>query len=80
MFRQKNHPLALAILLATALYAGPTISQTTSIPQELIYYPEFVFFNGQVLTADNDADFTIAEAVAVRGNRIFKVGNDDEVL
>jgi predicted amidohydrolase YtcJ len=79
MFRQKIHLSTLAIVLATAFYAGPTNSQTTSIPQELIYYPEFVFFNGQVLTADRDADFTIAEAVAVRGNRIFKVGNDKEV-
>ncbi len=79
MFRQKHHFSALAMLLASALSSGPVYSQTTSVPQELIHYPDFVFFNGQVLTADSDADFTIAEAVAVRGNRIFKVGHDNEV-
>ena len=79
MFQQNNHFSALAMLLASALSSGAVYSQATSVPQELIHYPEFVFFNGQVLTADSDTDFTIAEAVAVRGNRIFKVGNDDEV-
>jgi len=79
MFRQKNHFLALAMLLAGALNSAAAYSQTTSIPHELIHYPEFIFFNGQVLTADDDVDFTIAEAVAVRGNRIFKVGTDNEV-
>ncbi|MEE8339459.1 MAG: amidohydrolase family protein [Xanthomonadales bacterium] len=79
MFRQNKHYSALAILVSSAFFSGPVYSQGTSVPQELIHYPEFVFFNGQVLTADSDTDFTIAEAVAVRGNRIFKVGNDDEV-
>ncbi|NIN35096.1 MAG: hypothetical protein GTO60_08435, partial [Gammaproteobacteria bacterium] len=45
----------------------------------MIHYPDFVFYNGQVLTADADRDFTIAEAVAVRGNRILAVGNDSEI-
>jgi predicted amidohydrolase YtcJ len=31
------------------------------------------------LTADNDDDFTIAEAVAVRGNRILAVGTSDRI-
>ena len=60
MFRQNKHYAALAILVSSAFFSGPVYSQATSVPQELIYYPEFVFFNGQVLTADNDADFTIA--------------------
>ena len=79
MFRRLNHFSALLMLLASALYSGLVSSQTTNIPQELIHYPDFVFFNGQVLTADSDVDFTITEAVAVRGNRIFKVGTDNEV-
>jgi predicted amidohydrolase YtcJ len=50
------------------------------VPAELIHYPEFVFYNGQVLTADSDQDnFTVAEAAAVRGNRIFKVGSSAEI-
>jgi predicted amidohydrolase YtcJ len=54
-------------------------AQSAGIPTELIHYPDFIFYNGQVLTADADEDFTIAAAVAVRGNRIFRVGSDDEI-
>jgi predicted amidohydrolase YtcJ len=50
-----------------------------NIPAELIHYPDFVFHNGQVLTADADQNFTIAEAVAVRGNRIFSVGTSQQI-
>jgi len=49
------------------------------LPSELIHYPEFVFVNGQVLTADADRDFTISEAVAVRGNRIFALGSSEKI-
>ncbi|MCZ6485015.1 MAG: amidohydrolase family protein [Acidobacteria bacterium] len=37
-----------------------------------------VLYNGKVLTVDSN--FSTAEAVAVRGNRIVAVGTDDEVL
>ena len=49
------------------------------LPPELIHYPEFVFLDGQVLTADADRDFTVTEAVAVRGNRIFAVGSNEKI-
>ncbi len=65
--------------LAVQLYATTVWSQTTDIPSELIHYPDFVFYNGQVLTADKDQDFTVAEAVAVRGNKIFKVGTSEQI-
>jgi predicted amidohydrolase YtcJ len=45
---------------------APTQEQTTT-----------VFTGGKVLTVD--ADFSEAEAIAVRGNRIFAVGSDAEV-
>lgn len=54
-------------------------AQTDTVPVELIHYPDIVFFNGQVLTADSDLDFTIAEAVAVRGNQIFAVGTSAHI-
>lgn len=44
-----------------------------------MHYPQFVFYNGKVLTADADEDFTVAEAVAVRGNRILAVGSDADI-
>lgn len=50
-----------------------------NIPEELLHYPDFIFYNGQVLTADADENFTVAQAVAVRGNRIFKVGTDSQI-
>jgi len=56
-----------------------TVQAQSDVPSELIHYPEFVFHNGQVLTADADKDFTVAEAVAVRGNRIFAVGTSAEI-
>ncbi len=71
--------LVSGMCLAVHLYASVLNAQTVNVPDELIHYPEFVFYNGQVLTADADKDFTIAEAVAVRGNRIFKVGSSAEI-
>jgi len=59
-------------------FHAPAFAQNT-VPDELVHYPEFVFYNGQVLTADADRDFTIAEAVAVRGNRIFAVGPSTQI-
>jgi predicted amidohydrolase YtcJ len=63
-------------LLFISITAG---AQTANVPAELIHYPEFIFFNGKVLTADADRDFTVADAVAVRGNRIFAVGTNQDV-
>lgn len=63
--------------LAVQLFTASAYAQ--NIPAELIHYPSFVFYNGQVLTADKDQNFTVAQAVAVRGNRIFKVGTSQEI-
>ena len=67
--------MAAGIVAACALLPA----RAQDIPDELVHYPDFVFYNGQVLTADADRDFTVAEAVAVRGNRIFKVGSDAQI-
>src|SRR5690606_31680302 len=84
--RSQNHRfysargLILPLLTVALLLSGPAQSQTTAdIPAELIHYPDYVFYNGQVLTADADQDFTIAEAVAIRGNRIFSVGASQQI-
>ncbi len=39
---------------------------------------DLIIHNGTVFAADDDG--TIAEAVAVRGNQIFRVGSDRDVL
>ena len=72
-------PLLATMTLATQLYSVSVSAQANNVPAELIHYPDFVFYNGQVLTADKDVDFTVAEAVAVRGNRVFKVGTTEEI-
>ncbi len=68
----------LSRVFIISLYCGSVFAQS-NVPSELVHYPEFVFYNGQVLTADADENFTIAQAVAVRGNRIFKVGDNSEI-
>lgn len=40
--------------------------------------PDLILHNGKVLTVDNN--FSIAQAVAITGNRISAVGSDQEVL
>ena len=55
-------------------------SQESAVPPELIRYADIVLYNGQVLTADADENFTIAQAVAVRGNRILAVGSADRIM
>lgn len=37
-----------------------------------------IFTGGEILTVDDD--FSIAEAIAVRGNRVLAVGTDDDIL
>ena len=48
------------------------------VPAELIRYPEMIFFNGTVLTVDDQ--FTVAEAVAVRDGKFLAVGKTDTIL
>jgi len=67
------------VCILTLLFSLTVYAQTSNVPAELIHYPDFVFYNGQVLTADADRDFTVAEAVAVRGNRIFAVGTSTQI-
>ena len=51
-----------------------------AVPSELIRYADVVFYNGQVLTADADKNFTVAEAVAVRDEKILAVGTSKRIL
>ncbi len=76
--KQGKNYLKLCFFACLFIVTKAGIAQD-QIPSELIHYPEFVFFNGQVLTADADRDFTIAQAVAVRGNRILAVGSNAQI-
>ena len=39
--------------------------------------PEHIFYNAKILTVD--ANFTIAEAIAIDGERILAVGTNDQI-
>jgi hypothetical protein len=63
--------------LAATTLAAHAAAQTAPVPAELVVYPDLVLLNGQVLTVD--AQFTVAEAVAVRDGRIFAVGSTADI-
>ena len=68
-------PCLLAIFL---LGMGLSWAQSAqNLPPEVLAYPDLVFYNGQVLTADDS--FTIAQAVAVRDEKFLAVGTNDRI-
>ncbi len=54
----------------------PVLAQ--DLPPEVIAYPDIVLSGGKVLIVDDR--FSVAEAVAIRGERILAVGDDDRIL
>ena len=60
---------ALALSLAVVDGQSPRLPQAPA--------PELVLFNGKVITVDRS--FSIHEAVAIIGDRIMAVGNDDQM-
>jgi len=77
MKQSRNFLLGLILALA---FAGSSRSME---PEDLVMYPEYVFYNGKIVTVDN-SDFTrnlgtIAQALAVRGGKVLAVGSTDEI-
>ncbi|NIN34430.1 MAG: hypothetical protein GTO60_04780, partial [Gammaproteobacteria bacterium] len=68
-----NFATLLSFVLAVSL-TGSSYAGTSP-------YAEIVILNGQVITADsNDPEqVTIAEAIAIQGNKIMEVGSNDEI-
>ncbi len=65
--------IVLMLLLAFA-FAGQVVAGTSP-------YAEVVIINGQVITADSDdpSQVTMAEAVAIQGDKILAVGTNAEI-
>ena len=63
--------VAIAAGVATALVCASILVSAQQSPADLILY------NGKIITVDNT--FSIAQAVAVRGDRIVEVGTDQEI-
>lgn len=68
------------LLPAAILFVKPAVGQQSlaEIPPEVLAYADIVLFNGKVLTVDNR--FTVAEAVAIRDEKILAVGATPRIL
>ena len=60
------------------LGVGMGWAQSPNLPPEVIAYADLVFYNGKILTADQD--FTVVEAVAVRDGKFLARGGNDKIL
>ncbi|MGH2569076.1 MAG: hypothetical protein ACRDGA_12125, partial [Bacteroidota bacterium] len=70
----------LRLALLGYAVASSTVAWSDNLPEEILAYADLVFYNGQVLTADADQAFTVAEAVAVRDEKILAVGTSQRML
>ena len=68
--------LLFAGLVLLSLPFAP-VAQPQDLPPEVLAYPETILFNGKILTVDEQ--FSTAEAVAIRGERILAVGSNDRI-
>jgi predicted amidohydrolase YtcJ len=72
-------PWAIGIFLV--FFSSVWVSQAQDLPPEVAHYADLVFYNGSVLTMDQDQPpFTVTEALAVRDGKILAVGDDDRIL
>ncbi len=74
--REKLYRLSGLTLLVTALVVPAWAQQ--NIDPRLLAYADMVFYNGKVLTADDE--FTIVEAVAIRDGKILARGETSDIL
>jgi predicted amidohydrolase YtcJ len=59
------------LVLLLFFIVSPTLAFTNTVP-------DLILFNGKIVTVD--ADFTIAQAIAIKDNRIQAVGTSSEIL
>ena len=57
---------------------GSLVYPQASLPPEVVHFADVVFYNGKVLTADDQ--FTIAQAVAIRDEKFLAVGESGRIL
>ena len=65
-------------LITLSLLTIPTILSFFSGCSSNTQTADLIVYNGKVIIVD--ADDTVAEAMAIRGEKILRVGSDDEIL
>jgi len=70
--------LCMVLALSPPGYSQSSPVSLVDLPPEILAYPEIVLFNGKILVVDED--FSTAEALAIRGENILSVGDDDRIL
>jgi len=70
--------LFMVLALSPPGYSQNSPASLEDLPSEVLAYPEIVLFNGKILVVDED--FSTAEALAIRGETILAVGDDDRIL
>jgi predicted amidohydrolase YtcJ len=69
---------ALSFLVLTVWLALINSVSAQDLPPEVLNYADMVFYNGNIVTADER--FTVAEAVAVRDGKILAVGKTQDLV
>ena len=81
-----NHK-SVGLLLLIWLCSISLLSLTVSgqnVPERVIWYPELMVYNGKIMTMSDTSYSTnlgrTAQAMAVRGDEILALGNNEEIL
>jgi len=79
--RKRNWMDSTVFWVGTCLWLSMALGWAqgpANLPAEVIAYADLVFYNGRILTADEE--FTIAEAVAIRDGKFLARGGNDRIL
>jgi predicted amidohydrolase YtcJ len=76
---RETRTLTKKITRLSLLLVIPMLARGQDLPDEIIRYADIILVNGQVLTADADRAFSVAQAVAVRDDRILAVGTTEHI-
>ncbi len=74
----KNELRSWMLTLCMLSISGTVQAQQASLPPEVIAYSDMVFYNGKIITADDQ--HSVVSAVAIRDGKFLAVGNDDRIL
>lgn len=80
---RRSIPFSLSTsLLWVCLFSGAARAQ--SVPERLIQYPQWILYNGKIVTM-SDTSYSsdvgqVVQALAIRGNQILALGNNEEIL